>query len=1430
MKHVLFFLAILFSSIGVQSQVRITEVMSSGGTSDWFELTNFGATTVDITGWKVDDSSFGLATSFLLNGVTSIAPNERVMFCENASASYATTFRTFWGLAPSVQVGTYTGSAIGFSSSGDGVIVFDASGTEVWRVSFGTATAGTSFYWGYTSSGSFDPMYVGAANFGLLSTLGTIQSQVTVNSVDVAMNVGSPNTSIQPVSSVLGCMDALACNYSSTATTSDNSCTYGQTYYLDQDGDGYGVSTTSIVSCTATAGYVLSSTDCNDNVAAISPGASESCLNLIDDNCDGLVNVGCPQAEISIASASNFIQVNENAGTVTVPLTVANANALPINVQFSLSVYSNATEGVDYTWTNTFTIQPLTNGVSNHTITLVDDALIENAERIVVKISSTDNGIVNATNNYRIIFIKDNEQENIPASNELNLSLLSSFTNGTGGVNSAEIVAHDAQSQRLFIANSIAGKMDIVNFSNPASPVLLSSISMAPYGNINSIAVHNGIVAVAIENINPQANGKIVFFNTSGVFLNEVPAGAMPDMITFSKDYTKVITANEGEPDGTYSLDPEGSITVVDISGGVANLTSANATQIMLTQFNGQEVALRAQGIRIFTTSATVAQDLEPEYVAVSDDNTKAYVTLQENNAILVLNLVTNTIESLLPLGYADYSAGSGNSLDASDQSGAILNTSGIPIKGAFMPDAISYSTINGSGYVFMANEGDSREFGSVIDANRISSSTFNSLDAAAFPDAAILRNNKFLGRLSALKYSGDTDGDGDYDELHVLGSRSFTIRNAATNALVFDSKDLFEKITANSPLTAAFFNASNTTGAAASKNRSDDKGPEPEGVTVAVVNGIHYAFIALERVGGCMVFNVENPNAPVFVTYVNNRTLNGSGPDLGAEGIIFISAADSPNGQPMVILANEVSSTLSIFGIGCPNSVWYADTDGDGFGAGVAANTCVQPTGYVLNNTDCAPATASINPGSFEFCENGVDDNCNGSIDEGCLTQGENPNGATSMSTSIWPNCNAVNGTLVNAIASASAQTICLTGEDMWHQFVATSEGVSIVVNSSANDIVIELQTAAGVLVAQENAVAGLGGEILNHYGLTAGQVYKVGVRNYNSALGAGTYSICVKMLKRGACDYGPGPYTLCQYFKATWAGATGTTYTFTFTGLTGPAAGNIYTRTQNSDICILSNVLPTLPYGSTYSVVITNTYSINNGAGVAETISVPGLAPCSMSTVAQPITALRTSDRCTAGPRFRGAVVASLPWVCAATNWRWEFTELNAQSQPVGLPIAVNRGAASNYINLGTVFQLQYGKTYSVRTAPIFSYTGANYQWGTPFCLSIIGTAGMVADGSQANQQVVRTEITNEVNMSLYPNPTHGTDVNINLSGIESDNVQIRIVDAMGRQVWSNRYSVSGVLNTNITFEQPLANGLYFVEAIYNGELQTQRMMVQK
>ena len=516
----------------------------------------------------------------------------------------------------------------------------------------------------------------------------------------------------------------------------------------------------------------------------------------------------------------------------------------------------------------------------------------------------------------------------------------------------------------------------------------------------------------------------------------------------------------------------------------------------------------------------------------------------------------------------------------------------------------------------------------------------------------------------------------------------------------------------------------------------------------------------------------------------------------------------------------------------------WYLDADADGYYAS-STSSCTSPgAGYTATagiSGDCNDNSAAVHPGATESCSTAFDDNCNGQINEGCSAiAGDNPSNATSVNTSIWPNCTASNGTLVGAGASASAQTTCLTGEDKWHQFVATSEAVSIVVNSTSNDIVIELQTAAGVLIAQENAISGLGGEILNQSGLTAGQVYKVGVRNYNSANGIGSYTICVKSLKRGGCDYGAGPYTLCQYFKATYAGATGVNYTYTFTGTSGPAAGNTYTRTQNSDICVLSNVTPTLPYGSTFNLLISNTYTIADAAGATETLTVSALAPCTVSTSAQPVTALKAADQCSAGQKFRGAIVYSLPWVCGATNWRWKFQELDAAGNAVGLPIEVNRNAASNAISLGTIAQLQYGKTYAVQTAPILAYTGTNYAYGPAFNMCIIGSAGMVTDASQDAPQGftkgASQEVAQQMELNIYPNPSNGNNVQLMLSGMDAQVVQVRVLDAMGKQIWSNKYNSLELSNTSIEFAQSLSDGLYFIQIVSGKETTSQRFLVRK
>jgi hypothetical protein len=185
------------------STLRITEAMSSsggGGTADWWEVTNFGGSAVDITGWKFDDSSFAFANSVTLNGVTNIGAGESVVFIETAAPlTDIPNFRTFWGGSANVAaIGSYSGSGVSLSSAGDGIVLFDSVGTEVTpRVSFGAATTGSSFYYQYDAIG--DPTTSPNTN-AVLSAVGTLNGQVTYLSTSIApQNTGSPGTAINAV-------------------------------------------------------------------------------------------------------------------------------------------------------------------------------------------------------------------------------------------------------------------------------------------------------------------------------------------------------------------------------------------------------------------------------------------------------------------------------------------------------------------------------------------------------------------------------------------------------------------------------------------------------------------------------------------------------------------------------------------------------------------------------------------------------------------------------------------------------------------------------------------------------------------------------------------------------------------------------------------------------------------------------------------------------------------------------------------------------------------------------------------------------------------------------------------------------------------------------------------------------------------------------
>jgi hypothetical protein len=626
----------------------------------------------------------------------------------------------------------------------------------------------------------------------------------------------------------------------------------------------------------------------------------------------------------TISRPSATLTVAENAGSVSIPLTIASPGAAASSVQVVVQAFGTATAGADFTYatTQTVTFPAGATGPQTLTIPIVDDALAEETEYFVVRLANPTNATVLATANDILIYIRDNDTPAPVRASNLSLSLLQSYQNGPAfngstQLNSAEIVSFDASNKRLYVANSVGGKLDILNLTNPAAITSVASINISTYGGINSVYARNGLVACAIENSSPQQNGSVVFFDQSGTFLKQVTVGAMPDMVTMSPDGRYVITANEGEPNAAYTTDPEGSVSVIDISGGIAGLTQANVTTVGFTGYNGQAATLRAQGIRLYgglaAAPATVAQDLEPEYVAVSANSQTAYITLQENNAIAVLDLTTKQFTALRPVGYSDLSQ-PGRGIDASDQTTDVL-IANWPIKGMRQPDAIAAFEVSGTSYLITANEGDARDYSGFSEQVRLGATGY-ALDATAFPYANLLKNNNVLGRLNVTNKTGDTDGDGDFDEIYAYGGRSFSIYNATTGAEVHDSGNLLERVTATDATFGAIFNASNTFGEVpVRKNRSDDKGPEPEGVTTGRIGNNLYAFVSMERVGGVLAFNINNPAAPMLELYQNNRTTAGTG-DLGPEGIVFISTADSPTGQPLLILANEVSSTVAVYSI----------------------------------------------------------------------------------------------------------------------------------------------------------------------------------------------------------------------------------------------------------------------------------------------------------------------------------------------------------------------------------------------------------------------------------------------------------------------------------------------------------------------------------
>ncbi len=475
-----------------------------------------------------------------------------------------------------------------------------------------------------------------------------------------------------------------------------------------------------------------------------------------------------------------------------------------------------------------------------------------------------------------------------------------------GTVAGAESVAYEGGK---VYATNIAGNAINIHSVTAAgtlvneAPILLSGLPDYLTGGVNAVDVKNGIIAVGYENANPSLPGYVALFNAAdNSLIKTIQVGILPDDVTFTPDGTKLLVANEGE-----ALSAQGTISIIDLSGGAANAVVSNT--ISFASLNGTEAALRDRGLAI-APGQPAAGDIEPEYITISADGTRAYVTLQEVNGVAVIDLTNPAADrplSIQPLGTINRSL-PGNALDTSDQDGGI-NLRNVDIVSLPQPDAIASFTVAGVTYFVTANEGDARV--NITDSVRFGSAGYV-LDPTLYPNAAALKANADLGRLNVLTTTGDTDGDGDFDVITTLGGRSISIfRQEADGSLtkVRETGGEFEAIiAANNP---SIFNSNQSTASGSRDSRSDDKGPEPEGVTIGVVNGRTYAFVGLERVGGYMVYDVTDPANATFVSYKPQ-----TGADLGPETSAFVSAANSPTGQALLLSGQEISNSVTLYSV----------------------------------------------------------------------------------------------------------------------------------------------------------------------------------------------------------------------------------------------------------------------------------------------------------------------------------------------------------------------------------------------------------------------------------------------------------------------------------------------------------------------------------
>ncbi|PNZ31792.1 bone sialoprotein-binding protein [Staphylococcus petrasii] len=503
---------------------------------------------------------------------------------------------------------------------------------------------------------------------------------------------------------------------------------------------------------------------------------------------------------------------------------------------------------------------------------------------------------------------------------QLNVTHSGRYTSGADfGKGGTEIVKYNPKNGYAYSVNGDKEALDIIDVKHPGKDGEINLVKRIylqdngiEAGDVTSVTVHpsGDYVAVSAPAEDKTQPGHVAFYSADGQYLNHLTVGSLPDMVTFSKDGKYLLVANEGEPNDDYTVNPQGSVSVIDLSAGPSHLTAETVRTAVFTKEH-------QQGLRALGPNAEDAYlNIEPEYIAVDNQSKYAYVTLQEVSAIAKIDIEKAQIVEVKALPYKDYSLAQ-NSMDPSDKDDK-KELRRVPVLGLLQPDGIDTYEYNGETYLVIANEGDSQDYKGYSEETRVKKLKDDiQLDARyykGFTQAELdemVKNGLFddeqLGRLKVTTAQPFKTKDGKYNALVTYSGRSFSILRASDLEMIYDSgNDIEQRVL---ELLPERFNA-NYEGPDEIEvdGRSEDKGPEVENVVVGKVGAHSYAFVGLERVGGIMIYDITNPNEPYFVKYLYDP----DNKDISPEGITFESAEDSPTGKPMLIASFELSGTTS--------------------------------------------------------------------------------------------------------------------------------------------------------------------------------------------------------------------------------------------------------------------------------------------------------------------------------------------------------------------------------------------------------------------------------------------------------------------------------------------------------------------------------------